>query len=921
MYKNSNNIIHKYLPNGMEVYLHPSNFAPIISVQILVKAGSIDEDDIDTQEGGLAHVLEHMLFKGTKKFPKTGQIASTVEFEGGDINAYTTFDHTNYHLTAPASFALKGAELLLDVVQNSLIDEEELKKELEVILEEIKRSRDNPNAVLSHNMFSIFYNGTRMAKPVIGYQPIVEKFSREQVYSFYKKWYIPNNMIFIASGDFDSDEMWNHLLELTKDFQPQSVPKRFRPELPKLSNSLQNQPTAIIERGAWQEARVQLATLAPTLESHDMPAWDVFASILGEADTSRLTRILRDEMQIVTSIDCSCYTPKYPVGMLGIGFFGMANNTLQALKVIVEEIRRLAEVPPTQEELIRVLNTLKAQRIYSRESMDGISRCAGLSLQTAQKMEFESKYMHAVSKVTPIQIQKIAQNVMNQLELGKFCVSAALGQEILPNMTSSELTNTILHAAKVIHLNEEPLETSLQKSNSPSFNKASWLNHYFRKTSEINPDVKQIIIPLPGDKTLKINYRNSKRLPVVSGMLLLKGGLIHEPQDKNGVSGLMASMLTRGTLRQSYRKFIEELEDNASSISAFSSRDLFGMRFDSISENSLRTAQMLLDCFFRPEFSVNEWQRTHKETLEVIIAQKDSPVARISKLSQPMLFPDHPYAKSGIGTEESLPNVTREDAQIFWSQLFHAKEFVFSVAGDFDLRSFVNLIESEFKSFFDSDYEAKELILPSPPKFPTNKSKRVAFDEIKREQAHITLSFRSFPINDPRRTALELGANILAGQGGRLFLDLRDNKSLAYSVSASQSPNIFAGVFTTYIATASHKAKEAIEGMKYHIEMLAKIPPSKDELKRAQSSVLGSQSIESQHHNYQASQLAMSDVYGLDFDNFLKFSDRVNAVTPEMVSDVLSLLLRENPPIISIVGPKGTWIPENDDSNLTWDLS
>lgn len=65
----------------------------------------------------------------------------------------------------------------------------------------------------------------------------------------------------------------------------------------------------------------------------------------------------------------------------------------------------------------------------------------------------------------------------------------------------------------------------------------------------------------------------------------------------------------------------------------------------------------------------------------------------------------------------------------------------------------------------------------------------------------------------------------------------------------------------------------------------------------------------------------MSDVYGLDFDNFLKFSDRVNAVTPEMVSDVLSLLLRENPPIISIVGPKGTWIPENDDSNLTWDLS
>jgi len=118
MHNIKSHIIHRYLPNGMEVYLHPSDFAPIVSIQVLVKAGSIDEDDKENQEGGLAHVLEHMLFKGTKKYPNTGQIASTVEFEGGDINAYTTFDHTNYHLTAPSSFALKGSELLLDVVQN-----------------------------------------------------------------------------------------------------------------------------------------------------------------------------------------------------------------------------------------------------------------------------------------------------------------------------------------------------------------------------------------------------------------------------------------------------------------------------------------------------------------------------------------------------------------------------------------------------------------------------------------------------------------------------------------------------------------------------------------------------------------------------------------------------------------------------------
>jgi zinc protease len=918
MYNMKTPIIHRYLPNGMEVYLHPSDFAPIVSIQVLVKVGSIDEEDKETQEGGIAHVLEHMLFKGTKKFPKTGQIASTVEFEGGDINAYTTFDHTNYHLTAPSSFALKGAELLLDVVQNSLLDKDELERELEVIIEEIKRSRDNPNAVVSYNLFSLFYEGTRMANPVIGYQNIVEKFNRDEVFNFYKKWYIPNNIIFIASGDFNSQEMFGHLTKLSEEFLPQTVPQRVRPTLPEKTSKIQ--PTAKIERGAWQEARVQLATAAPTLESHEMPVWDVFASILGEADTSRLTRILRDEMQLVTSIDCSCYTPKYPSGLLGIGFFGMASNSLNALKIIVQEIRRLAEVPPTREELIRVSNTLKAQRIYSRESMDGISRCAGMSLQTSQKMEFENLYMESVSKVTSEHIRATAQKVMSQLESGNFHISVALSNDSLPEIIEKDFINAVNHSINMTHHNEEPLEQSLQQSNSPNFSNENWISSYQQKTSEVNPAIKQIKILLPFGKVLNINYRLSKRLPIVSGMLLLKGGLMNEPKEKNGVSGLMASMLTRGTQRQNYRKFIEELEDNASSISAFSSRDLFGMRFDSITENSLRTAQMVLDCFFRPEFSQAEWIRTHKETLEILIAQKDSPAARLARVSQPLLFPNHPYALSGIGSEKSLENVSKEDAQEFWLQLFNAREFVFSIAGDFDLRSFVNLIESEFKTYFDSNYTNREHAKPTNPDFPKNIDSLIGFDELLREQAHITLSFRSFPISDPRRTALELGANILAGQGGRLFLDLRDKKSLAYTVSASQSPNVLAGVFTAYIATATHKAKEAIEGIKYHIERLAIEPPTEDELKRAQCSVLGSQSIESQHHNYQASQLAMSDVYGLEFDNFLRFSERVNAVTPEMVSSVLKSLLCENPPIISVVGPKGTWLPSKEDNVLNWDI-
>jgi zinc protease len=927
-------IIHRYLSNGLEVYLHPTDFAPIVSLQIVVKAGSIDEED---HEGGVAHVLEHMLFKGTTKFPEVGQIASTVEFEGGDINAYTTFDHTNYYLTAPSHFVFKGAELLLDVVQNSSLDELELRKELEVIREEIKRGRDSPSSVLSHNLFSSFYKGTRLGRPIIGEENTVVNFSRDLVHGFYKKWYIPNNMIFIAAGNFDAQELYNYLESLSKEFKPNSVPNRVKEILPPFEeyvhktqpNHILFKPRCIVEKGDWQEIRLQLTTSAPTLDDYDMPAWDLFSSILGENDSSRLIRILKEEMLLVTSISSSCFSPKSPKGLFGVSIFCMAKNATEALKIIVQEIRRLSEVPPSREELIRVTNAIKAQRIYSQESMDGITKTVGLSLQTFAKMQFETQYIERMENTSTTEIQKIAETVFQQMAQGQFVISAAIGKSSVKDIPLNDdastcleehFVNTVFQAINFIPYSLESKGENLSPEKNRNTN--TWLEKYCLKISNLNKDVQQIEIQLPHNKKLKINYRQSRRLPIASGSLLMKGGLCQEPQGKNGVGSLVAGMLTKGTRQQSYRKFIEELEDNVSSISSFSSRDLFGLRFDSMSEHSLRTIQMLLNCFFSPEFSNTEWDRLHKETLELLIAQKDSPTSILSKISQPLVFPNHPYGNPSIGSEDSVKNIRHDDVVSFWKNIFNADEFIFSLAGNFDLKSIVNLIESEFLTFFNEIEFNKPFQKIKLAPCPQASHKRFAFYELNREQTHITLSFRSVPLMDARRTTLEIAANILGGQGGRLFLDLRDKKSLAYSVSASQSPNLNGGVFTTYIATAANKSKEAMEGLKFHIEKLAKEPPSEDEIKRAKNSILGAQSIDSQHHSYQSSQLAMSDVCGLGFDNFLSFSQRVENVTANMVSEVIGDLIRENPPIITAVGSKETYIPSEEDSNLfAWSVS
>jgi zinc protease len=921
----NNDTLHRYLDNGMEVHLTESRFAPLASLQIWVKTGSIDEED---DEAGLAHVLEHMLFKGTRKFPEPAGIASLIEAAGGDVNAYTTFDHTVYYLTGPADFVARGAEILLDVVSDSLIDEAELARELEVIREEIRRSRDNPSRIVSQNLFSALYKETRFARPVIGFEEVVEAFTPEKVRGFYKRWYVPNNMTFIAAGDFDNQTLFASLCEFTKDFRPASVPSRVRPTLPSFSRS-EPAPVSIV-RGPYQEVRLQLGCRAPTLEDPELPAWEMFASVLGHGDTSRLARNVRDELQLVLGIDADTYSPRYPAGLFNFGFYGKASTAREAFTRALQEIAQLAQFGPQPEELARVLNTVKAERVYARESVEGVARTVGLSLMTSHKMDFEDAYVAALGRVTAENVRKVAQHILASYAKGECALSIAMAREVNADW-NEDLLRADLASVIARRFGEGAEGAEGAAGGDPSDSKPD-----MEIASATNPEVKQwhfrLEKPHAEDahketsnehaRELHFNWRRAERLPLVSLCLTWRAGQSLEPAEHAGLGTFLSQMLTRGTRKQGYKSFVTELEDRASAITAFCSRDIFGIRMDSLEENAARTLDMMLDALFRPGFETEEFSRLMNETHDVLVAQRDSPGARLARLASPLLYGQHPYGHAAYGTEETLARITPELVAEHWARLLAgAKVFVASAAGRFPVEDFSRRLREEVGAYaLNHPFCPFPAETQSTPPFPRAASQRVAFGELEREQAHISVNVRGLTLADPRRTALELAANILGGQGGRLFMDLRDKRSLAYSVSASQSPGLLAGVFSTYIGTASAKAREAMEGLKEHIEALANELVGEEEIARAKASVLGGQAVDSQHLHTQASQLAMSDVYGLGFDNFLRFQERVKAVTREDILSVMRSLLVENPPVVCVVGPKGTWVPPADDEVLFWRL-
>ncbi|RMG60480.1 MAG: insulinase family protein, partial [Deltaproteobacteria bacterium] len=153
------------LENGMTVVMKENHLSPIVAVQVWVKAGSATEPP---EYAGISHVLEHMAFKGTKK-RGVGEIAKEVEALGGDINAYTTFDHTVYHITISSRYLENALEILADTLENSVFDEKELRKEVEVVLEEYRMNEDDPDRVSTKLLFSTFFRKHPYGRPVIGF--------------------------------------------------------------------------------------------------------------------------------------------------------------------------------------------------------------------------------------------------------------------------------------------------------------------------------------------------------------------------------------------------------------------------------------------------------------------------------------------------------------------------------------------------------------------------------------------------------------------------------------------------------------------------------------------------------------------------------------------------------------------------------
>ena len=856
------------LKNGMTVLLHPSKKSPVVSAQVWVRTGSADEQK---GEEGISHFIEHLVFKGTRKFG-VGEIASIIEGSGGELNAYTSFDQTVFYVTISKHFVETGVEVLAEMMGFPKFDPTEVDNEREVVVEEIKRGLDSPGRQASQLLFSTAYKKHAYGIPVIGYEKTVRGWPAKTIEKYYHARYAPKNMFVVVAGDFDNSEMKPLVTKYFGEFHDYKVKKITRKKEPK-----QTQSRIGVETATFEQSLSYLAWKIPPVDHKDIPALDILAMVFGQGDSSRLVKKLRIENATVNSIGSGVFSAMNE-GLFTVSMGYNKDQFKEALWKIKSELLRILSEPVADQEIKKAIVNLESDNSYSIETVDGISRKIGDAEFLMHDPNYNEKYLKQIRAVTAADLQRVGK---------KYLTGKTLNLISLTNDNKKAVEAIWKEWLKEFQSDLKKLKTKKAKPQKIKLPKAPVV-----KLSASAANTEKIILK----NGVQLLLHPSTETQVVTVKAASLGGLRAEPENLTGLTELMSRTWTGGTKTKSEMEINLEIEEIAAGLSPVGGRNSIGLGLDVLSQFQGKARELFLDNLLNPQFPSDVVEREKMVQLEQIKNRKDNPAQLAIRQFMEALYGKLPYSRDMLGTEESLQKISAREIQNTWKKAMVRKNLTLILAGPYDDK-WIDAIEGATSALPEGERFEKKWTA----EFPTKE--KTLFQSSTKEQSHLIYAFPGLTLDDKDRFALEIMQSILAGQGGRLFLELRDKNSLAYSVSPLSMQGIEPGYFGAYIGCSPDKVSKALEMMKIEFKKLCdtKVPDS--ELLRAQRYIVGRHDIDLQRTSSQASSLLYDDIYGLDFRETFNVAEKFFAVTAADVQRVAQRIF-SGVPVTSLVGPK-----------------
>src|SRR6184192_4232979 len=827
------------LANGLTLILQEDRSAPVASVQAWCAAGSTTEDQ--HMGAGLSHILEHMLFKGTKT-RSTNEIAQKIQDVGGYINAYTSFDRTVFWIDVPKDGVATALDILSDAMMNSTLPPEEYQKEQEVILREFAMGMDDPDRMAGLLLFDTAYQRHPYRFPVIGELEIYNQLTQEQVMQYYKTRYVPNNLTFIVVGDVDAERVRQQLADLFKPYPEKSLQPVFIP----------GEPPQLGRREAHQEFATELTHLSlawhiPAVTNPDVPALDLLSTILGEGRSSRLYRRVREEAGLAFRISAFSYTPGDP-GLFGIDGTVDPKKREAAEQLALHIVEDVKHAGVTADELAKAKKIMLSHHLGALTTMRGQASDIGSNWLLTRDLNFSRHYLDAVQKVTLDDIKRVAATYL----------------------TENNLT--------VISLS--PKGSLAGKAESAKAVEAGEIQKFDLSNG------------------LRLLVREDPRLPLVGIGAVFRGGLLAETPQDNGITRLMAKVLLKGTKTRTAEQIANDIEAVGGSISSDAGNNSFSVSIDVMKPDVKLGVDLLSDVLLNATMPEKAIAR-EKEIQIAAIQQEEEQLTMVARnIMRQALFPRHPYALRSNGSVESVQRLTQKDLVEFRDRYVVAKNGVIYVFGDVKAGEVKQLIEQTLGKMKPGALALTDAMASAP----LGKPETVESHKDK-AQGVILVGFRGASLSSPDRYALDLIDEASSDLGSRFFIRIREQMGLAYYVGASQMQGLVPGLFAFYLGTDPQKIEPVKTALLDEIHKLANEGLTTEELARAKKKLIGQQEIANQSNDAFGYHCALDELYGLGFDYYKGLEHDVNAVTLDDTKKVAAKYFRDQPYVLATVRP------------------
>lgn len=864
-------------PNGQVFLVKENHAAPLAIVNTWFQVGGRNELPADE---GISHFLEHMLFDGTTK--RTVEEFNTFIFSNGlSRNASTSYDWTNYFLQGPAERFSAMAGMHAEMLMGPALLDSEFAREREVVKEELRRAQDNPPSWLFRQQINATWSHANYDHQVLGTMESLDGQSNQQMRDYFAKYYGPNNAITIAIGDFDEEVVMAELQMLFKVWK-----RRELPPVPPVGKDPQTAPQYVTLEGAFESTSQMLTFKAPPYAAAETYAADLALSILGQGESSRLVRRLRDELGLVASIEASNYSKvDGSTWYVSWQLLDPAKAT-EATNAILEVLARFRQEGPSAEELALAKRQIAVAKVMEGENLLSAARSLG-SVAQAIGVDGAETYLDRIHGVTVQDVQWVAQQFFQSDKATLGIIGPAGTAQPTPTWSKLDARFTPLVAPRDLgRLGQSPIAS---------------LNAL---AASLPADPQEELYTLSNGLT--VHLRPSAANPTVALSLSIKGGMQWESWDTNGLAQLTMNSLLAGTEHRSKAQISRELDQLGGGFSVAAGRDELSVRGLVLASDYKQGLDLLHDVVTAPTFPADEVAQERAQQLQAIAAGRDDMLsATLDQLRFAMYGADSTYGRPAKGRESTVGAFTESDCRQFHARVMNPANTVIAVAGLFDPAQMKQSLEATFGGWTRS---ASAGTLPESwqvqpaPTMPEGTARIVNLKD--KAQSVIAVGLPGVGLTDPDLPRLQVLHAILGSSSqSRLFRSLRGKEGLAYSTYSMLTPGQGTGTLAAYIATRPEKYEQAVTGMRREMQALATEGPTAQEVADALVYLAGQTAQSHQGHAALANFAATNLARGLPVDYEWQQLAAIQQVTLEETKAIAAKYLQLENHWLAVSGP------------------